>query len=105
MDANFFLINLFQLLLNKLANRIVLLEKTLTNSIIDFYLALCDLFDFAEMNWNGFNRLINKYEGIARDTISAVALRHNLESFPLKKTEDVGKSVNTCENLWFRTSS
>ena len=75
-----------------------------SKNISKLFVALCDLSDFAEMNWNGYNKLLQKYEGMAAEVTSAVALRLCLDKSHLKNLNDINASLKACEELWVQAN-
>ena len=73
-------------------------------SLKGVYSSLNDLTDFLEMNWNGFERVVNRYERTTVNAASAKGLRDLLVSSQLKMSdvEVLKGDILTCEDLWIR---
>lgn len=73
-------------------------------SLKGVYSSLNDLTDFLEMNWNGFERVVNRYERITVNAASAKGLRDLLISSQLKMSdvEALKSDISICEDLWIR---
>ena len=68
------------------------------------YGALNDLADFLEMNWNGFERIVGKYERMVSSADSSRALREAFKASQLKMSdqEAIHKDIAACEDMWAR---